>query len=349
MNYENQICPYCGKPFKGDDDVVVCPVCATPQHRECWVENGRCANEELHASGFSWERKSAAGDPSYGREGKTCPSCGGANPPDAVRCEKCGAPIGENAKNVCAFCGNENDADAAYCKYCGAPLGERGEFLKSSPYLINSGIDPEEKIDGITADDLAAYVQTGSRKYIPKFKRIAAGKKLSFNFAAFFFSPYWFFYRKLYKAGVFLIVLFASAALALSSFSDRVATAASEYLGAAEAVVSRGSSEAEIGENREKLDRAREKFYKEAREPLAITTSVNVAIRLACALAANRLYYKKATAELRAIDESYGEKNLKTLAAARRGGISALAFAASLLGYNMLLSLLAFAAESMIR
>ena len=40
MNYENKPCPACGSHLHEGDDVVVCPVCATPQHRHCWQENG---------------------------------------------------------------------------------------------------------------------------------------------------------------------------------------------------------------------------------------------------------------------------------------------------------------------
>ena len=60
MNYENTPCPVCGKPLAEGDDVVVCPVCATPQHRECWMENGRCANDDLHASGYIWSKDDTA-------------------------------------------------------------------------------------------------------------------------------------------------------------------------------------------------------------------------------------------------------------------------------------------------
>ena len=57
MNYENIICAHCGKPMQSGEDIVVCPVCATPQHRECWMQEGHCANDSLHASGFVWKKE----------------------------------------------------------------------------------------------------------------------------------------------------------------------------------------------------------------------------------------------------------------------------------------------------
>ena len=54
MDYIGEKCPVCGKNFHADDDVVVCPICGTPHHRECYENLGHCFNEEKHAEGFSF-------------------------------------------------------------------------------------------------------------------------------------------------------------------------------------------------------------------------------------------------------------------------------------------------------
>lgn len=36
MDYRGQHCPICGKEFCDGDDIVVCPECGTPYHRECY-------------------------------------------------------------------------------------------------------------------------------------------------------------------------------------------------------------------------------------------------------------------------------------------------------------------------
>ena len=50
MKYSNYKCPICNNQFTEDDDVVVCPECGTPHHRECYVQNGNCANADKHGT-----------------------------------------------------------------------------------------------------------------------------------------------------------------------------------------------------------------------------------------------------------------------------------------------------------
>ncbi len=41
-NYIGKTCPYCQFPLKADSEVVKCPACKVPHHKECWQENGGC-------------------------------------------------------------------------------------------------------------------------------------------------------------------------------------------------------------------------------------------------------------------------------------------------------------------
>ena len=50
MNYTNYKCPVCNNQFVEDDDIVVCPECGTPHHRECYIQNGKCANADKHGT-----------------------------------------------------------------------------------------------------------------------------------------------------------------------------------------------------------------------------------------------------------------------------------------------------------
>jgi len=47
-----------------------------------------------------------------------CPTCGGANAPDARFCDDCGTAL----ERTCAACGAGNAGDAAFCRSCGAEL-----------------------------------------------------------------------------------------------------------------------------------------------------------------------------------------------------------------------------------
>ena len=35
MDFTKYTCPVCGETFQNGDDVVVCPECGAPHHREC--------------------------------------------------------------------------------------------------------------------------------------------------------------------------------------------------------------------------------------------------------------------------------------------------------------------------
>lgn len=50
MDFKKYFCPVCNNKFTDEDDVVVCPECGTPHHRECYFSNGGCFNEDKHNS-----------------------------------------------------------------------------------------------------------------------------------------------------------------------------------------------------------------------------------------------------------------------------------------------------------
>lgn len=54
FRYIGQKCPVCENSFGENDDIVVCPVCGTPHHRECYKKNGECGNTDKHNDGFRW-------------------------------------------------------------------------------------------------------------------------------------------------------------------------------------------------------------------------------------------------------------------------------------------------------
>ena len=58
-------------------------------------------------------------------------------------------------------------------------------------------------------------------------------KKITFNWAAFFFSPYWLFYRKLWKAGLIFMV---DASWGSSPFTSKVEAFTTAYQAYSEAI-----------------------------------------------------------------------------------------------------------------
>ncbi len=55
FRYTGVKCPVCNEFFNPQEDIVVCPLCGTPHHRECYKKNGECANAEKHNEGYRWE------------------------------------------------------------------------------------------------------------------------------------------------------------------------------------------------------------------------------------------------------------------------------------------------------
>ena len=43
-------CSVCHAYLFDDDDVVYCPVCGAPHHRDCYKSIGHCAFEEAHGT-----------------------------------------------------------------------------------------------------------------------------------------------------------------------------------------------------------------------------------------------------------------------------------------------------------
>lgn len=351
VNYENLTCQHCGKQMHDGEDIVVCPVCATPQHRECWMQAGHCANDALHASGYVWQRENKNQSTKKEHEVSdgsiVCHICGSENPDDSLHCGNCGALFGEkeNTNPVCSFCGTNNDSDARHCKNCGAPLNAQKAVFNENPYLRKSEFKADDLIAGQKAGDISIFVQASSHRYLKKFRRFADGKKFSFNFAALLFAPYWFFYRKLYKAGAFFVVLFATVSLMLTGLSTDVAIVADEFLGSYGVFDYENATEEEILAYEKEVTNASKEFFNKAKKPLAIIAAVNLGMSLIAALVADRLYYKKVFEDMKLISDAVREENMKRLMLARKGGLSAFGFALSVLGYNMFVNLMVYAAD----
>ncbi len=75
--------------------------------------------------------------------------------------------------------------------------------IDNIPPLLNGSF---EDFDDVKAEDVALFVRQDSEKYVSKFHQIKNGK-ITWNWAAFIFTPYWFFYRKLHKIGVVFLAL----------------------------------------------------------------------------------------------------------------------------------------------
>lgn len=184
MNYTGKICDGCREPLENGDDIVVCPICGTPQHRSCYEKNNKCVNEYLHETGFVW------------------------TDPDEERKK---AEEAEQAQM------QQNQPEQ------GSPFAPATPQSMESVFMRGVLYDPKDDIGGATVGEAADFIQNSAPKYVSKFmKQKKKNGKLSWNWAAFFFAPYWFFYRKLYKAGAVFLALSVALSLATISQTEKV-------------------------------------------------------------------------------------------------------------------------------
>lgn len=213
MNYNGIECPSCGKKFEQTDDIVVCPICGTPQHRSCWDENGSCINTEKHSEGFIWQMQNTDSEPvknNPSQDMKICPRCGEAN---------------EKYEPVCTRCGERLKANRQTIEDQIPPIGNMpfGNWQTQpnpnnfSPYQNVYAADartvygPDAKIEDIPVTEIAEYVQKDSTKYIGKFIDMQEkNTKFSWNWSAGIFSVFWCFYRKMVGLGIAFMAIFFS-------------------------------------------------------------------------------------------------------------------------------------------
>lgn len=203
--YEGLSCPVCGKTFSENEDIVVCPKCGLPHHRDCWKVIGKCFEDDNHDTPSQWSRERAAE-----------PQVNVSPESDATQ------------KQFCTRCGKENAEFAEFCTQCGHPLRTTDwhspepntnvpPVSEYSPYRYDyTTYSASEMIGEHNAAELAAVVDKNAQYYIPRFRNVVRTGSGGWNWAAFLLGPFWLFYRKQYGLG---LLYFAVHMLANVAFS----------------------------------------------------------------------------------------------------------------------------------
>lgn len=371
MRYTNQICDGCGKTFTADDDIVVCPECATPQHRECYKNNGGCVNSHRHGEDFTWSGIGSVISVPNEEKAKTipCPNCGYGNPEGSDHCKQCSMKFtlfGYNVVDASAELDEKEKEQEISVTEAEIPeypapftLGEGEGFENdSTPITDNtpsrdlieeklidvisssSGFSPDgedfsfggpfprdDKTCGVHTNLMGAFIGSSAMKYIEKFKRYDFGKKLSFNFAAFFFSPYWFFYRKLVKPGIIFMTINLCLSIIATPSLMEFANKAMPLMEKLTAV----TSDAEAATMLMEL----EALYL----PLITFAAIQFAVNLVAGLIANHLYRKYTVDCLKQISSFKDQKNSMAYLL-RKGGVAPLYALGAVLAENLLSSII---------
>lgn len=196
LKVEGQSCPICHAYLFDDDDIVYCPICGAPHHRDCYNSVGHCGLEELHGTSEQYDRdKFVAKEAEHEKEETE---------------EKTTLRQGEVK---CSMCGEVYSFDLPACPKCGTPNISRispsfagFDFLGGVPADYNIGA-------GVTADEAKRFVVTNTTRYVPKFASLTVKHKASWNWAAFLFPCGWNLGRKMYKNGILIGILSITAAI----------------------------------------------------------------------------------------------------------------------------------------
>ena len=225
MSEHEKQCVYCKAKLFSDDEVVYCPVCGAPHHKDCYNECGHCALEHFHGTDDEYnphpENIKSDGEIHHDRKGHTCRHCEKMSSADTIFCPYCGAPFIEAQET-----GDENSDGEKNGPFdeTGTPFGgKNGPFGETgTPFMLHidlmGGVDKKEKIDGIEAGELASFVRVNTRRYMPLFKAMDGKKsKAGWNWSAFLFPCAWNAYRKNYMAAGVLLAVLLSAFYLVSS------------------------------------------------------------------------------------------------------------------------------------
>ena len=307
MNYTGKICDGCREPLKEGDDIVVCPICGTPQHRSCYEKNNKCVNEYLHSTGCTWT------DPDEEK--------GKAEAEQAVQQEQ-----------------EQPEQSSPFVQ--ATPQSMESVFMRGVLY------DPKDDIGGATVGEAADYIQNSAPRYISKFmKQKKKNGKLSWNWAAFFFAPYWFFYRKLYKVGAVFLALSVALSLATISQTEKVYGVYEKMVSVQQEINELVKGKDDLsGEDSQKFDKLyaeAQKLTKAAIPTLAIILLIQKVIpNTIAALIANYLFKKKMLRVISLAHDASTEPNIVKYTIMRNGGVSVIMPIIAIMVDNYLPSLL---------
>ena len=195
MNYKGQQCAVCKKVFEEDDDIVVCPECGSPHHRQCYKELGHCANESFHAEKIEW-KPSLSLIKGVEAPHKLCQNCGHKNLPLRTVCEICGHELPEETEKNTNFSESAESFGNPEIRQNITDTNEVGTFSMPASYL---GFNPDEDMGGVTLNEVSQFVGTNTLYYIPIFKKMKdVGNKISFNMSCFIFPTFYFANRRMW-------------------------------------------------------------------------------------------------------------------------------------------------------
>lgn len=318
MNFENVKCDGCGKMIEKGQDVVVCPECGTAQHRACYEKNGKCVNYEKHADGFIWENENQNQEQKKAAQ-TVCPNCGASFNEPKTTCPNCGFDRNKEKDDLKSRQQAERQQLEELMQQ--SEEGELPDLDKLIDIRVNTvapGITEQQRKEQLCGHDIgttASFISSSVSSYVKKFRAIEHENERTFNWGAFFFAPYWFFWRKLYKEGI--------AVLGVSIILDLLCLKPNEtfmnmYSAMMQALAGQPSAQVDVS------------ALLKATIPIYILAGLSLIMKFVIGFTADRLYHKYCTNSLNEIDRLKAENNTDAVTYfVKKSGVSMLFAAVS--------------------
>lgn len=202
MEFTEYKCPVCDKQFKKGDDVVVCPECGAPHHRECYEKEGHCHFADKHGADFSFEKEQLEeAEQQAEQDAKDgvvlCKRCGAENPKEMFYCCNCGAPLYGDDKSNPNFQQDQNNGQPnpnfnqnQGMPPFGVPFGQANPQMASAFDPMAGMKSDEPLVDDITAGEAAKFIGKNTPYYLRIFSFINKFKRADSIFPHFFYREY---------------------------------------------------------------------------------------------------------------------------------------------------------------
>lgn len=342
MDYKGINCPVCEKSFSEDDDIVVCPRCGAPYHRDCYAEKGKCIFPELHKTGESWMKihggRSDENEPGDDEEEGmiVCRHCGHKNSKDSIVCSECGDFLfgSVSIHNKDGYDENDDDGDEDPLR---SAMNRASQIYVNGVRVFDTSFGDKDDFDGVSGKELADFTAANPLYYLPIFSRIKKLNMSRINFATFFFGGVWYFYRKQYLKAIILTLVIAAllaANIIISSlWSNDLFAAAYSDLGGSNIYSPEWTEYISWASTHCTLKQGLLMFAPN------VLKVIYFVIRLICAVRANRGYYKFCVDKIKSIKEKNPDDDKKTIqekivkAGGVNGGIAFMVFACECILY----------------
>lgn len=347
MDYYNYRCPVCEKVFEKDNEIVVCPECGTPHHRECYDQEGQCHFQDKHPEGFDYKKEYCDNATDKHKHSDKSEQTSQSVNSGIIACENCGTFNVTGSKH-CSNCGNElpkpTHTHTTYDRHAEENTppftgqNQNGQPFSGFAFDPMGGLKPETEVGGgVTVGETAKFVKNNTPFYARLFHQIKTFGRSRFSFVGFIFHGGWLLYRKMYKVGALITTIMAlliAAQLYIGTFYSDMLTRLYDV-----------TATASIYSANESLSTLKEFFYTLDTEEMIATgvyffSSIGqFALQLICGLLGNRWYYKHSIKHISNIKTNAGNKEAADSALQTKGGVNS-ALATSLFISYIVLSIL---------